>query len=72
MHSQFSEAEDFIQALKERVQRRAGERGRKYRRIQGSPLKTIPPGVATWMIDPEQSDNELFPSHYSDTDFPEN
>lgn len=48
----FTEATEFIRKLKKRAGKKGGERGRKYRRIQASPMKTPPPGLATWTVDP--------------------
>ena len=50
LNSFLTEAALFINTLKQRVDKKVGEQGRKYKRIPGSPLKTPPPEVASWVV----------------------
>ena len=76
MLSFLAEAAGFIKTLKQRVDKRVSERGKKYWRIDGSPLKVAPREIAEWMVDPDLwsdiTDAELSPSYLSDTGSLEN
>ena len=58
------------------IDKSVSECGKKYRRIDGSPLNVIPREIAEWRVDPDlQSDmiaSEMSPSYLSDTGCLEN
>ena len=71
MLSLLAEAADFIKTLKQRVDKRAGECGKKYRRIDGSLLNVVPREIAEWMVDldlqSDITDAEMSPLYLSDS-----
>ena len=53
MLSFLAEAADFIKTLKQLVDKRVSECGKKYWRIGGSPVKVVPREIAERRVDPD-------------------